>query len=94
MLADYFGPGKPGVKFNVFTTGEHLSKVEAKTVFSEGVRGERGKSRPGTGHGLTFVKQVVEIHGGVAGYEATEEGNNFYFILPLPEPDSLTVAQA
>ena len=94
VLADYFGPGKPGVKFNVFTTGEHLSEVEAKTVFSEGVRGERGKSRPGTGHGLTFVKQVVEIHGGVAGYEATEEGNNFYFILPLPEPGNLTVAQA
>ncbi|MFH1021283.1 MAG: ATP-binding protein [Pseudomonadota bacterium] len=94
LLADYFGPGKPAVKFNVFTTGEHLSEVEAKTVFIEGVRGERGKSRPGTGHGLAFVKQVVEIHGGVAGYEATEEGSNFYFILPLPDPDNIPVAQA
>jgi len=94
LLTDYFGPGKPAVKFNVFTTGEHLSEIEAKTVFVEGVRGERGKSRPGTGHGLTFVKQVVEIHGGVAGYEATEEGNNFYFILPLPEPNNVPADQA
>lgn len=94
LLADYFGPGKPAVKFNVFTTGEHLSEVEAKTVFADGVRGERSKGVPGTGHGLAFVKQVVEIHGGVAGYEATEEGNNFYFILPLPAPDKLSVAQA
>ncbi|HIJ91258.1 MAG TPA: sensor histidine kinase [Deltaproteobacteria bacterium] len=91
LLTDYFGPGKGAVKFNVFSTGEHLSEIEAKTVFSEGVRGERGKSRPGTGHGLAFVKQVVEIHGGVAGYEATEEGNNFYFILPLSDPDTVPV---
>ncbi|HCC54334.1 MAG TPA: ATP-binding protein [Desulfobulbaceae bacterium] len=89
LLADYFGPGKAAVKFNVFTTGEHLSEVEAKTVFVDGVRGERGKSRPGKGHGLAFIKQVVEIHGGVAGYEATEEGNNFYFILPLSDPSLL-----
>jgi signal transduction histidine kinase len=94
LLPDYFGPGKAGVKFNVFTTGEHLSETEAKTVFADGVRGKRGKTIPGTGHGLAFVKQVVEIHGGVAGYEATEEGNNFYFILPLPDQDSLTVSPA
>ena len=48
---------------------------------------------PGTGHGLAFVKQVVEIHGGVAGYEATEEGNNFYFILPLPNPNNVLADQ-
>ncbi len=89
LLAEYFGPGKPAVKFNVFTTGEHLSEVEAKTVFADGVRGEKSRALPGTGHGLAFVKQVVKIHGGVAGYEATEEGNNFYFILPLSDPDNV-----
>ncbi len=94
LLPDYFGSGKGAVKFNVFTTGEHLSAADAKTVFADGVRGERSKSVPGTGHGLAFVKQVVEIHGGVAGYEATEEGNNFYFILPLPDPGKIPVDQA
>lgn len=94
LLDDYFGPGKGAVKFNVFTTGEHLSEIEAKTVFADGVRGKRSQAVPGTGHGLAFVKQVVEIHGGVAGYEATEEGNNFYFILPLPDPNNVPVDHA
>lgn len=93
LLDDYFGPGKGAVKFNVFTTGKHLSEVDVKTIFADGVRGEGVKSEPGTGHGLAFVKQVVEIHGGVAGYEATEEGNNFYFILPLSDPDTIHVDQ-
>ncbi len=87
IIPDCFGPGRDGVKFNVFTTGEHLSAAEAKTVFADGVRGERSKNQPGTGHGLAFVKQVVEIHGGVVGYEATEEGNNFYFVLPVPRSE-------
>ncbi|ADH85209.1 sensor histidine kinase [Desulfurivibrio alkaliphilus] len=85
-LSDYFGPGKDGVKFNVFTTGEHLSEREAQMLFSDGFRGEAGQGKPGTGHGLAFIKQVVEIHGGVVGYEPTAMGNNFYFILPL-SPD-------
>ncbi|MBF0488042.1 MAG: HAMP domain-containing histidine kinase, partial [Nitrospirae bacterium] len=39
--------------------------------------------RPGTGHGLTFIKNAVEIHGGVFGYEPVDLGNNFYFVLPV-----------
>jgi len=35
------------------------------------------------GHGLAFIKYVVELHGGHVGYEPTPEGNNFYFILPF-----------
>lgn len=93
LLDDYFGPGKGAVKFNVFTTGRHLSESDVKNIFADGVRGEGVKNEPGTGHGLAFVKQVVEIHGGVAGYEATEEGNNFYFILPLSDPDNVHLDQ-
>lgn len=39
-------------------------------------------NKPGTGHGLTFIKNAIEMHGGVVGYEATQYGNNFYFIIP------------
>lgn len=87
IVPDCFGPGQDGVKFNVFTTGEHLGENEKQAVFADGVRGEGSRGLPGTGHGLAFVKQVVEMHGGVVGYEATEEGNNFYFVLPLSDPE-------
>ncbi|HSR36339.1 MAG TPA: ATP-binding protein, partial [Desulfurivibrionaceae bacterium] len=83
FLRDFFGSGKDGIKFNVFTTGRHLNQEEAASIYKDGFRGERGQDEPGTGHGLAFVKHVVEIHGGMVGYEPTEEGNNFYFILPL-----------
>ncbi len=83
MMPDYFGLGRPGIKFNVFSTGHHLDREDSAAVFSEGYRGKNSVGTSGSGHGLTFVKQVVKIHGGENGYEATGEGNNFFFILPL-----------
>ena len=86
VLPDYFGPGKPGVKFNVFTTGPHIPPEEARHLFDEGFRARSAAGQAGTGHGLHFVKKVVEVHGGVVGYEPVRLGNNFYFILPLHTP--------
>ncbi len=85
IIQDYFGPGKPGIKFNVFSTGPHLSPEEAEKVFEEGWRGGNVGDQPGTGRGLHFVKKVIELHGGVVGYEPTPLGNNFYFILPIEQ---------
>jgi len=87
FLRNYFGDGKDGIKFNVFTTGKHLDAQLAAAIFTDGVRGENSRRLPGTGHGLSFIKQVVEIHGGEVGYERTQQGNNFYFILPLPRTE-------
>jgi len=84
ILADFFGPGQKGIKFNIFTTGRHFSGTEADSLFSEGFRCANSQGRAGTGHGLAFVKHVVEMHGGRVGYEATGQGNNFFFVLPLP----------
>ncbi|MBW2108274.1 MAG: HAMP domain-containing histidine kinase [Deltaproteobacteria bacterium] len=81
-LKDYFGPGKHGTRYDVFSTGPHIPEQERKHVFEEGYRGSGSVKRPGTGHGLAFVKNAVEIHGGTAGYEAVTDGNMFYFILP------------
>ncbi len=77
--------GKMGVKLNIFSTGEHLTDEECLTIFNDGVRGVNVGNNPGSGHGLAFVRNVVEIHGGDVGYEGVSGGNNFYFILPLPE---------
>ena len=80
-------PGQYGIKFNVFTTGPSLDPEEGNRLFLEGARGENDTDLPGSGHGLSFIRHVVEMHGGRVGYEATREGNNFYFILPLPPGD-------
>jgi signal transduction histidine kinase len=88
IIRNYFGPGKDVIKFNVFTTGRHLSPREAEAIFVDGCRLEHSSEQPGMGHGLSFLKQVIEVHGGTVGYEPTEEGNNFYFLLPLPTAES------
>jgi len=81
-IRDFFGPGKDGIKYNVYSTGPHIAAEEREKIFEEEYRGSNSLSKPGTGHGLTFIKNAVELHGGVAGYETTKNGNNFYFIFP------------
>ncbi len=85
ILKDYFGADKPGVRFNFFTTGKPLAREEAVNVFEEGYRAVREGAAPGTGHGLHFVRNVVEIHGGTVGCEPQLYGNLIYFTLPFKE---------
>lgn len=87
IVDSFLRPGQKGIKFNVFTTGPTLSEEEAGRLFTEGMRGDNDRDVPGTGHGLSFIRHVIEMHGGQVGYEPTQEGNNFYFILPLPPVD-------
>lgn len=82
VIKDFFEPGKDGIKFNVFSTGPHIPPEERDKIFEEEYRASNVLNQPGTGHGLSFIKNAVEIHGGTVGYEATQYGNNFYFILP------------
>lgn len=82
IIGDFFGPGRDGVKYNVFSSGPHIRQEERGNLFEEEFRGSNVDNKPGTGLGLAFIKNAVEIHGGVVGYEATRFGNNFYFILP------------
>ena len=72
------------MKFNVFTTGHHIPEADRTTLFTSGFRCPKDSELPGTGHGLAFIRNVIEIHAGTVGYEPTEQGNNFYFLLPLP----------
>jgi signal transduction histidine kinase len=90
-LKDFFGPGKNGVKFNVFTTGPHIPPEDVPRIFEEGYRGSNIEAEVGTGRGLYFVRNVIETHGGVVGYEPTQEGNNFYFVLPQITGEPLAV---
>ena len=85
ILPDAFHRGRAGVKLNVFTTGPAISEPEREGLFKPGFRSASTQREHGTGQGLAFVHQVVELHGGMVGYEASELGNNFYLVLPLEE---------
>lgn len=87
IVENFLRPGQKGIKFNVFTTGPTMTVDQGNKLFLEGIRGEDDLSAPGTGHGLSFIRHVIEMHGGQVGYEPTPGGNNFYFILPLPPLD-------
>ena len=82
LIPDIFGPMQDGVKINLFSSGQPLTIKEADDIFREGFRGTNVERERGTGHGLFFVKEVVESHGGLVGCEPTTMGNNFYFVLP------------
>jgi len=85
LLPEAFGQGRPGVKLNVFTTGVAVPEAERQGLFQPGFRSASAQREHGTGHGLAFVHQVVELHGGLVGYEPAELGNNVYVVLPLEE---------
>ena len=81
-IDDFFGEGKPGVKLNMFSTGAPMTEEDTKGLFQEGYRGTNTDGEYGTGHGLQFIKEVVELHNGVTGHESLPNGNDFYFVLP------------
>lgn len=89
ILKDFFGEGRHGVRFNFFTTGKPVSPEEAQNLFEEGFRASGSKVEKGSGHGLHFVQNVVEIHGGQVGCEPQRYGNLIYFTLPLKEDTQL-----
>jgi len=60
-------------------TGLHIAFEEREKIFEEGYRGSNISNKPGTGHGLTFIKNAIEMHGGMVGYETTQNGNKFYY---------------
>jgi signal transduction histidine kinase len=73
---------KHGIRVNVVTSGEHIKPEEADRLFEKYFRASNTSNIAGTGKGLNFVLDIVGQHHGEAGYEATPEGNLFYFILP------------
>jgi signal transduction histidine kinase len=54
-------------------------------VFRPGFRADNVARESGTGRGLYFCRQVVELHGGSVGYRHVDRGNEFYFILPFEQ---------
>ena len=82
IVPDGCGPGKPGVRIWLTSTGRPLDLKNPMDVFRPGFRAQNVNRERGTGRGLYFCRQVVELHGGSVGYSHSDCGNEFYLILP------------
>lgn len=85
ILKGYFAPDMPGIRMWVSSTGKPLELKNSMEVFKPGFRADNVAHKSGTGRGLYFVRQVVELHGGQVGYSHTDSSNEFYFILPFEQ---------
>ncbi len=83
VMEDFFGQGHHGARFDVFSSGSSINKEDVARIFEEGFRLTQSESVEGKGHGLYFVKNVIEVHGGIVGHKAGHLGNEFYFVIPV-----------
>ena len=88
VLGDYFGQSAPGIKLWLTSSGAPLKLNNPMDVFRPGFRADNVARESGTGRGLYFCRQVVELHGGNVGYRHVDRGNEFYFILPFEHEDN------
>ncbi len=82
-ISEYFTNKKDGVRVDVFTTGPVIDQNDVPNLFTADFRGSNTGQEYGTGHGLYFIREIVELHGGEVGYEAHPHGNTFFFVLPM-----------
>jgi signal transduction histidine kinase len=85
VLKGYYGPGLPGIRLWVITSGPPLRLKDPMTVFKPGFRADNVALESGTGRGLYFARQVIELHGGSVGYRHDGRGNEFYCMLPFEQ---------
>lgn len=83
VIKDHFGKGRSGIHMWVFTSGDPLELDDPMTLFDPGYRAENTNGEHGTGHGLYFVRQVVELHRGDVGVKTCPYGNEINFTLPF-----------
>ena len=73
------------LQITVADNGIGIAKADQRYVFEKFYRSEAAKDKaiPGIGLGLSYVKLLVEAHGGTITFESTEgEGTTFTIIIP------------
>ena len=83
---EVLGPESPetrsALKFTLFNTGTPISQKEALLIFEDGYKRSEDHNIEGSGHGLHFVKHIVQLHEGYAGCTPKEKGNECYIVFP------------
>lgn len=73
------------MQISVADNGIGIAKADQRYVFDKFYRSESAKDKaiPGIGLGLSYVKLLVEAHGGSISFDSTEgEGSTFTIIIP------------
>jgi two-component system phosphate regulon sensor histidine kinase PhoR len=73
------------VQITVADNGIGIAKADQRYVFDKFYRSESAKDKaiPGIGLGLSYVKLLVEAHGGSISLDSTEgEGTTFTIVIP------------
>ena len=73
------------VQISVADNGIGIAKADQRYVFDKFYRSESAKDKaiPGIGIGLSYVKLLVEAHGGNISFDSTEgEGTTFTIVIP------------
>ena len=76
---------KPGgVALEVSDNGQGIPTAELPRIWDRLFRGDKSRAERGLGLGLSFVKAIVEAHGGTVQAESQEgQGARFSVLLPL-----------
>lgn len=78
------GPGRPGVRIAISSSGKAVPAQDIPYLFDKHFRSTGTKAADGSGYGLFFVKQMVELHKGQVKYSHADQMNTFHVILPSP----------
>ncbi len=81
-VPEAFGRGKAGIRLYVATSGPEIPPKDRSSLFEEGFRTADAGTVDGSGHGLSFVRQIVELHKGRVEYTRDGSMNVFSIILP------------
>jgi signal transduction histidine kinase len=73
------------VELVVEDTGAGIPADELPRIWQRLFRGDRSRTERGLGLGLSFVKAIVEAHGGTVGV-VSEPGRGSTFTISLPTP--------
>ena len=76
------------LQISVADNGIGIAKADQRYVFDKFYRSETAKDKaiPGIGLGLSYVKLLVEAHGGTITFESTE-GKGTTFTILIPQTD-------
>ena len=82
-------------RWRVSNTGPGIPPDKLAHVFERFYRADESKARsqPGTGIGLSLVKELLELHGGQITVESTDSGTTFTATIPIVVGDAPAVRE-